>query len=82
MLETRWGLFFSLVAIVIAARFALCAGPRAMAGAPENNAAWLPIAPASGWRSALNKWFTPFALGFMTLYPVVVICMTGFGPAR
>jgi branched-chain amino acid transport system permease protein len=79
MLETQWGLFFSLVAIVVAARFAyvLVLGPWLERRRTTRVA---PIAPAAGWRTALKKWFTPFALGFMTLYPVAVIAMTGFGP--
>ena len=80
MLETQWGLFFSFVAIVVIARFLYF-----VVLAP-----WLerrpskPIAssaPVPAWRSALTKWFTPFALGFVAIYPIIVILLTGFGGA-
>jgi branched-chain amino acid transport system permease protein len=79
MLETRWGMFFSLVAIVIAARFVyvLILGPWLERRRTIRKA---PILPAAGSLTALKKWFTPFAIGFMTLYPVCIIAMTGFGP--
>src|SRR5215207_760519 len=60
MLETQWGLFFSLVAIVVIARFLYF-----VVLAP-----WLerrpskPIAtsaPVPAWRKAIVKWFPPFA---------------------
>ena len=78
MLETRWGLFFAFVGIIIAARFLYI-----VVIAPwlvRRQAARKPSAPAAGWQQTLKKWFTPFAIGFMTIYPVMVISMTGFGP--
>ena len=33
------------------------------------------------WRAHVAKWFTPFALGFVTLYPVIVLAGTGIGGA-
>lgn len=33
------------------------------------------------WRAQMAKWFIPFALGFVTLYPVIVISATGMGGA-
>jgi branched-chain amino acid transport system permease protein len=80
MLETQWGLFFSFVAIVVIARFLYFVGL----------APWLerrpskPIAssaPVPAWRSALTKGFTPVALGFVAVYPIFVIALTGFGGA-
>jgi len=31
------------------------------------------------WRAHFAKWFVPFALGFVTLYPVIVLTTAGFG---
>jgi branched-chain amino acid transport system permease protein len=33
------------------------------------------------WRAQMAKWFIPFALGFLTLYPVIAISATGMGGA-
>ncbi len=33
------------------------------------------------WRAQMAKYFIPFALGFVTLYPVIVILGVGFGSA-
>ena len=33
------------------------------------------------WRAHVAKWFVPFALGFVILYPVVVLMMSGLGGA-
>jgi branched-chain amino acid transport system permease protein len=80
VLETRWGLFFTLVAIVGLLRFlqVLLLSPwlksrRAMAAAAS--------APLAALRAGLAKWFAPFALGFAILYPVVVLSVGGFGGA-
>jgi branched-chain amino acid transport system permease protein len=36
---------------------------------------------AAAWRSALAKFFTPFALGFAIVYPVLAVWLAGFGGA-
>ena len=33
------------------------------------------------WRAHVAKWFVPFALGFVILYPVIVLFMSGLGGA-
>ena len=33
------------------------------------------------WRAHVAKWFVPFALGFVVLYPVIVLLITGFSGA-
>jgi branched-chain amino acid transport system permease protein len=78
ILTTRWPLLFALVAVVAACRFAY-----SFALAP-----WLarrPAAPAqtaqSTWRSYVGRWFIPFAIGFVIVYPVIVIATAGFGGA-
>src|SRR5271157_1847899 len=78
VLNTRWPLLFSIVAVVGVGRLAysLVAEP------------WLqqrklrPAAAApSPWRAALAKWFSPFAIGFVIVYPPLVIALNGFGGA-
>jgi branched-chain amino acid transport system permease protein len=36
---------------------------------------------AAAWRTALARFFTPFALGFAFVYPVLVVWLTGLGGA-
>jgi branched-chain amino acid transport system permease protein len=78
VLTTRWPLLFAFVAITAAGRFAYSAGL----------APWLaerahrPAKPMSSrWRFYLGKWFVPFAIGFVIVYPVIVIFAAGFGGA-
>ncbi len=78
ILTTRWPLLFTLVAITTAGRFIY-----SFALAP-----WLarrarqPVRAApSAWRGLLGKWFIPFAIGFVIVYPVIVILTVGFDGA-
>jgi branched-chain amino acid transport system permease protein len=77
ILATRWPLLFAFVAITAASRFAY-----SVALAP-----WLasrarkPAKPASRRRLNFGKWFVPFAIGFVIVYPVIVILSVGFGGA-
>src|SRR5450830_604633 len=78
ILTTRWPLLFAIVAVVGAGRlaFSLVFEP------------WLkqrtlrPVAAApAGWRAVFAKWFTPLAIGFVIVYPPLVIALNGFGGA-
>src|SRR5476651_2626747 len=78
ILTTRWPLLFAIVAVVGAGRlaFSLVFEP------------WLkqrtlrPVAAApAGWRAVFAKWFTPFAIGFVIVYPPLVVALNGFGGA-
>src|SRR5512135_2726115 len=76
VLTTRWPLLFTIVAIVGAGRLAY-----SLAVEP-----WLRqrtvrrvSAPPAGWRTAVGKWFVPFAIGFVIVYPAIVIVLNGFG---
>jgi branched-chain amino acid transport system permease protein len=78
IVTTRWPLLFAFVAIAAAGRFAYSAVL----------APWLatrsrkPAKPtASPWRFYFGKWFIPFAIGFVIVYPVIVILAAGFGGA-
>ena len=74
VLTTRWPLLFSLVAVIAGGRFAysLLVTP------------WLarralrPVAPAPAWRGHVGRWFIPFAIGFVIVYPAIVIFSAGF----
>ncbi|MDI1347261.1 MAG: high-affinity branched-chain amino acid ABC transporter permease LivM [Pseudolabrys sp.] len=78
VLTTRWPLLFSIVAIVGVARLAY-----SFFFAP-----WLaqrrlrPVAVTPpAWRGFVGKWFVPFAIGFVIVYPAIVIASLGFGGA-
>jgi branched-chain amino acid transport system permease protein len=80
VLETRWPLFFTFVAIVAGGRLAY-----ALAVAPwlAQRAARPRVASprAAQLRVAVGRWFTPFALGFVIVYPVLALWFAGFGGA-
>ncbi|HEY0441881.1 MAG TPA: DUF3382 domain-containing protein, partial [Xanthobacteraceae bacterium] len=76
VLETRWPLLFAMVAIVTAGRLAysLVLHPwlqRRAARGPRVR----PTLSAVG--AALARWFAPFALGFVIVYPVLVVALGG-----
>ncbi|HWK98092.1 MAG TPA: high-affinity branched-chain amino acid ABC transporter permease LivM [Pseudolabrys sp.] len=75
-LDTRWPLLFTMVALVFVGRLAysLFAAPR-LAQRKQHAAA----APA--WLGTIGKWFVPFAIGFVIVYPVLVLSTAGFGGA-
>ncbi|MEX0751835.1 MAG: high-affinity branched-chain amino acid ABC transporter permease LivM [Xanthobacteraceae bacterium] len=79
-LETRWGLFFTLVAIVGLVRFfhVLVLSPWLAKRLAKSAAS---STPASPLRAAVANWFTPLALGFVTVYPFLVLMTSGFGGA-
>jgi len=78
ILTTRWPLLFAIVGIIFFSRlfFSLTFVPwlkrRALRPSPATPAAW---------RGFLNKWFVPFAIGFVLVYPAVVVAMVGLGGA-
>ena len=80
VLETRWGLFFAFVAVVAVLRFLhiLIIAPWLERRPPKATAA---SAPAPRWRKALSKWFAPFAIGFVAVYPPLVLTLTGWSGA-
>jgi branched-chain amino acid transport system permease protein len=78
-LETRWPLLFIFVAIVAAAHLfgSLVVTPWRQARALKH----VPSTKASPLRSVLARWFLPFAIGFVVVYPVIVLSITGAGGA-
>jgi len=77
VLTTRWPLLFAIVATVAACRFVY-----AFALEP-----WLaqralrPPRVAPSWRDSLRKWFIPFGIGFVLVYPVIAMMVAGFSGA-
>jgi branched-chain amino acid transport system permease protein len=79
-LDTRWPLLFACVAIVAGGRLlhALTIAPWLARRAARPHA---PSAGAAAFAAAFSHWFTPFALGFVILYPMIVLALVGFGGA-
>jgi len=77
-LETRLPLLAWCVAIVVAGRLA-----HSLLIAPwlARRAEQPPSPRVAAAQAALGKWFTPFALGFVVVYPVIVLMTAGFGGA-
>jgi branched-chain amino acid transport system permease protein len=77
ILRTRWPLLVSVVAVIAIARFlyALLVVPRLKERALK------PAAAPAPWRAAVGKWFVPFAIGFVVVYPVIVVFASGLGGA-
>jgi branched-chain amino acid transport system permease protein len=75
ILTTRWPLLFAVVAAVGVGRlgYSLLLEPRLKARATR------PVATAPpAWRSVVGKWFVPFAIGFVIVYPALVLATAGF----
>src|ERR1700754_2094047 len=72
-LETRWGLFFSIVAIVTGLRFLqiLFVVPWLERRRPAEAAP--PSAPVTAMRRIITRWFAPAGLAFLATYPVIVL---------
>jgi branched-chain amino acid transport system permease protein len=79
-LETRWPLLFAFVAIAAVGRLlhSLTIEPwrarRAARAQPEETA-------KSPLRAALVRWAAPFFIGFVVVYPALVLTTAGFGGA-
>jgi len=77
-LGTRWGLLAAFVAVITLGRLAysLVLAPH-LARAAATTARGEP----SALRTELAKWIAPFAIGFVVVYPVIVLAITGIGGA-
>jgi len=83
ILTTRWPLLFALVAITAVGRFgyAFTVAPWLAQRAQRPPQTAPSAALARRWRGHLGRWFIPFAIGFVIVYPVIVILAVGFGGA-
>jgi branched-chain amino acid transport system permease protein len=77
ILVTRWPLLFAVVALVGAGRLAY-----SLAVEPWlRERALRPSTEPAPWRKHVARWIVPFALGFVILYPVIVLATAGYGRA-
>jgi len=83
ILTTRWPFLFALVAITAAGRFiySFLLAPwltrraqRVVQAAPSANL-------RQKLRGYLGRWFIPFAIGFVIVYPMIIVLTIGFGGA-
>jgi branched-chain amino acid transport system permease protein len=76
VLETRLPLLLAIVAIVGAGRLAYSLA----ADAWLRQRATQPVsATPPAWRTIAGKWFIPFVIGFVIVYPLIVLAMKGLG---
>src|SRR5271169_2435830 len=81
VLQTRWPLLFALTAAVGVGRlsYLLSISPWLKRRAAPTVA---PAFPARfDWRSIAGKWFIPFAIGFVVVYPLIMLAVNGRGSA-
>jgi branched-chain amino acid transport system permease protein len=78
ILTTRWPLLLAIVGIVGFGRlfYSLTLEPWLRQRAARR----VPTAQPA-WRVLAAKWFIPFAVGFVIVYPVIVVLAVGFGGA-
>jgi branched-chain amino acid transport system permease protein len=81
ILQTRWPLLLALTAAVGVGRLSyLCSiSPWLERRAARPVAAALPT--RFDWRAVAGKWFIPFAIGFVVVYPLIVLAVNGRGSA-
>jgi branched-chain amino acid transport system permease protein len=79
VLTTRWTLLFSLVAITAAGRFIYSF---ALAPWLAQRAQRPAISAPSARLAHFRKWAIPFAIGFVIVYPVIVLVTAGPGGAQ
>ncbi|HEY7998598.1 MAG TPA: high-affinity branched-chain amino acid ABC transporter permease LivM [Pseudolabrys sp.] len=78
ILTTRWPMLFAIVAVVGTGRLAFSL--IAESWLRQRTLRRAPATP-SPWRAVAGKWFVPFAIGFVVVYPVLIIAINGFGGA-
>jgi branched-chain amino acid transport system permease protein len=78
VLDTRWTLLFILVALITAGRLAytLVLLPRSVRRARRAPA------PASPIVAAIGRWFTPFVVGFVIVYPILIMGLVPGGALK
>jgi branched-chain amino acid transport system permease protein len=75
-LETRFPLLLSIVAVIAGTKllWSLVVEPwrerRALHPAPES-------ARVTAFKTAFTEWFTPFAMGFVVVYPILILVFVG-----
>jgi len=74
ILTTRWPLLAAFVVIAACGRFvySFALTPWLVQRAQK------PVRPAAAWRIHFKRWFVPFAIGFVIVYPAIVILAVGW----
>src|ERR1700733_13134730 len=75
ILRTRWPLLLAFVALTASGRFAYSV---ALAPWRAQRARRPAERTPPGWRGYAARWFVPFAIGFVIVYPVIVLLTAGF----
>src|SRR5271163_4020035 len=83
VLTTRWPLLLTIVAVTAACRFAylFALAPWLERRVQRPARAALPANLPQSLRGYLAKWFVPFAVGFVLVYPLIVLLTAGSGGA-
>src|SRR5271165_6161541 len=76
VLTTRWPLLLAIVAAVGIARLGFSLGVEPWIAQRKLRP---PATAVPAWREAIRKWFVSFAIGFVVVYPPLVILLNGFG---
>jgi branched-chain amino acid transport system permease protein len=78
VLDTRWSLLFIVVALITAGRlcYTLVLAPRS---ARRSQRAPVPASPVV---AAIGRWFTPFAVGFVIVYPILIMGLVPGGALK
>jgi branched-chain amino acid transport system permease protein len=76
-LTTRWPLLAAAVVITVAGRFLYSVAVDPWLARRRER----PAQPIPAWRTYFKKWFMPFAIGFVIVYPAIVILTVGWGGA-
>ncbi|RDV05275.1 high-affinity branched-chain amino acid ABC transporter permease LivM [Undibacter mobilis] len=71
-LDTRWSLLFSIVGLIFVGRLAY-----SLFAAPQIAQRKQRAAATPAWLGTIGKWFVPFAIGFVIVYPVLVMGTAG-----
>ncbi len=75
-LDTRWPLLISMVALVFVGRLAY-----SLFAAPKLAQRKRRSVTAPTWLGTIGKWFVPFAIGFVIVYPILILSTAGFSGA-
>ncbi|MBN9026306.1 MAG: high-affinity branched-chain amino acid ABC transporter permease LivM [Rhizobiales bacterium] len=77
VVQGRWGLLASVIAVIVVGRFLLLTLVWPAMAARKERAAPASDTP-SPLRQAVSRWFAPASLVFLFLYPAIIVSLLGF----
>jgi branched-chain amino acid transport system permease protein len=78
-IQTRWGLVFAIIAVIVVGRFLILTIVKpALAGHQNRASARATPDHPSALRQTVSKWFAPASVVFLFLYPILIVSMLGF----